>query len=76
MHLMYVICRLRCDIFKKEMEESAREVPRCLDNLMERRLGWSRVSEAASALQAVEMGLSQDPVDLQVRRRVSRPSQV
>lgn len=58
------------------MEKSAREVPRCLDNLRERRLGWSRVSEAASALQAVEMGLSQDPVDLQVRRRVSRPGQV
>lgn len=36
----------------------------------------SRVPEAASALQAVEVGLFQDPVDLQVRRRVPRPGQV
>lgn len=36
----------------------------------------SAVFEAESALQAVEMGLLQDPVDLQVRSRVSGRSQV
>lgn len=55
---------------------SARDVLRCLNNLTQRRLSRSRVPEAESVLQAVEMGLLQDPVDLQVGSRVSGRSQV
>lgn len=43
--------------------------------LTERHIRSSCVSEAASALQALEVGLFQDAVDLQVGHHVCRPSQ-